>query len=484
MKIKTELEKIIGSNKVSDSPADLSLYSQDMSLAPAGLADAVAWPESTEEVSEIVKWCDANNVPVVPVSSGTHFYGSTIPKQGGVVVDMKNMNKILEIDPKHKFARIQPGVTWSQLTAELDKVGMRAMMPLTPVGNRSVLSDTLDRAVITNTNYDYGEPTQSLEIVWANGDIFRSGSASVHDFPNSPSRGSNPSGPGIDFYRFLQGSQGTMGIVTWMSIKVETKTVIDKVFFAPVEDLDYAQKFLFRVLPRRIGQEVVLLNNLDLACILAENDDEINDLCAKLPTWTLCMILSGGLRRPEEKIAYEEKFLTEVLYNEYPELRFKNALPGFPGLSKKMLAILKSPQTGKLWKTRPLGGCSFEDIFFIARPEKVKEYTAIMEAVTAKYKYPTTYVGAYIQPIEHNRACQVEFTLFYNPEDEGERAEVAKIAYEAAVAMMDKGAFFTRPYGEITPLIYDRAGNYTATLKQVKKVFDPNNILNPGTLCF
>ena len=177
MKIKTELEKIIGSNKVSDSPADLSLYSQDISLAPAGLADAVAWPESTEEVSEIVKWCDANNVPVVPVSSGTHFYGSTIPKQGGLVIDMKNMNKILEIDPKHKFARIQPGVTWSQLKTELDKVGMRVMMPLTPVGNRSVVSDTLDRVVLTNTKYDYGELSQSLEIVGANGDVFRSDSA-------------------------------------------------------------------------------------------------------------------------------------------------------------------------------------------------------------------------------------------------------------------------------------------------------------------
>jgi FAD/FMN-containing dehydrogenase len=55
---------------------------------------------------------------------------------------------------------------------------------------------------------------------------------------------------------------------------------------------------------------------------------------------------------------------------------------------------------------------------------------------------------------------------------------------DTALAMMDEGAFFTRPYGELAPIIYDRAANYTMTLRRVKKVFDPKNILNPGNLCF
>ena len=115
---------------------------------------------------------------------------------------------------------------------ELDKVGARFMMPFTPLGNRSVLSDTLDRAVVTNTVYDYGEVTQSLEIVWGDGSVFRSGSGSVHGFaaddaPSrglcAPSRGADPSGPGLDFYRIVQGAQGTMGIITWMSAKLGIK---------------------------------------------------------------------------------------------------------------------------------------------------------------------------------------------------------------------------------------------------------------------
>ena len=174
MSLINELEKLVA--KASDKAADLEVYARDMSLLPAGYADAVVWPETTEEVSAVVKYAYENNIPVVPVSSQTHMYGSTIPKQGGIVIDMKNMNKILEIDLKHKFVRFQPGVTWNQMYEELDKVGARFMMPFTPLGNRSVLSDTLDRAVITNTVYDYGEVTQSLEIVWGDGSVFRSGS--------------------------------------------------------------------------------------------------------------------------------------------------------------------------------------------------------------------------------------------------------------------------------------------------------------------
>lgn len=489
MSLINELEKLVG--KASDKAADLEVYAKDMSLLPAGYADAVVWPDSTEEVSAVVKYAYENNIPVVPVSSQTHMYGSTIPKQGGIIIDMKNMNKILEIDLKHKFVRFQPGVTWNQMYEELDKVGARFMMPFTPLGNRSVLSDTLDRAVITNTVYDYGEVTQSLEIVWGDGSVFRSGSGSVHGFAAdntptnglyTPSRGVDPSGPGLDFYRIVQGAQGTMGIITWMSAKLELKSQIDKILFAPIDDLDYANEFLYKIMPRRIGQEIVLLNKVDLATVIADEVEDIPALCEKLPEWTLAVVLSGVKRRPEEKIAYEEKYLTDVINTTFKDISLKPALPGFPGLGRKLLNILKTPWDAPSWKTKPYG--AYEDMFFIARPEKANEYVEIMKKVVSKHTYPHTMVGAYIQPIEHNRACQIEFTFFYDPANEAEKAEIAAIVYEAGIEMMNNGAQFTRPYGNLVPVIYDRAGGYTATLKRIKGIFDEKNILNPGTLCF
>ncbi len=75
-------------------------------------------------------------MPVVPVSSQVHFNGGAIPKQGGIVMDLSKMNKILEIDEDLKKVRIEAGVTWGQLTGELAKKGLRALMPLHAPGEQ------------------------------------------------------------------------------------------------------------------------------------------------------------------------------------------------------------------------------------------------------------------------------------------------------------------------------------------------------------
>jgi len=482
--MKDALSKIVGKENVSDTAGDLALYSRDLSLLPAGSPDIVVWPGSAEEVGEIVKYANSNNTPVIPVSSRTHVYGSTIPKEGGIIVDLKRMNKILEINKADRLVRFEAGVTWKQLTETLDKEDMRVIMPLTPRPDSSVLTSLLEREVQTNIVYDYGEPTQSMQIVWSDGSLFRMGSGSVNHFPDSISRGANPSGPGLDFYRFVQGAQGTMGIVTWISMKIEHKTKIDKIFFAPVENLDYANNFLHRILPRRIGQECLLLNNVDLAAILTDTQKEYGELIAKLPPWTLILTIAGVMRRPEEKIAVEENFLKEVLAAEYSSMILSDKLAGFPGLGKKVLTILRNPWPAdkRYWKNNLKGGC--QDIFFISRPGKAKDYVAIIDEVAAKNNYPIANIGKYIQPIEHNRAAQVEFSFFYDPENELERQQIAQLNREAIVALMDKGAFFSRPYGDAAAIVYDRAANYTMALKRVKKVFDPKNIMNPGNLCF
>ncbi|NMC95150.1 MAG: FAD-binding oxidoreductase [Syntrophorhabdus sp.] len=485
MSIKSDLAKIVGKDYATDSMEERKAYSTDYSLLPPGLPDVVVWPETSEQVGKIVAWCNDRNIPVVPVSSKVHFHGCTIPKQGGIVVDMSRMNKIQEIDLDNRLARVEAGVTWEQFVAALEKKGMRTIMPLLPPGNRSVLTDTLERETPTNIVYDYGEPMQSIEVVWPNGEVFRCGSASVNGFPDSKSRGANPSGPGIDFYRFVQQAQGTMGIVTWSNVKIESIPKIDKIFFAPVEDLPYAIDFLYRILPRRIGQECLLLNNVDLAAIVAENmSDDFDMLCATLPSWTLILVISGLLRRPEEKIAYEENFLSQVIKNEFPKMALADNLPGFPGLGRKLLPMLRKPWPSKVpyWKNRIRGGC--QNLFFITKPFKAPMFMDMMETITARYGYAVNEIGSYIQPIEHNRACQIEFSFFYDPDDEGEKSLVAEIYREAAVAMMNEGAFFTRPYGDLAPIIYNRAAGYTMTLKRLKAIFDPNNIMNPGNLCF
>jgi FAD/FMN-containing dehydrogenase len=480
-----ELAKIVGKENVSDAQDILLQYSKDHSLVPPGAPEMVVWPSSSEQIGEVLKWANKKSVPVVPVSSKEHFNGGAVPRQGGVVVDVSKMNRILEINKDLKKTRFEAGVTWGQLTQKLAREGMRVIMPLLPHANRSVLTDFLEREIPTNTVYDYGEPMQAFEVVWPTGEIFRLGSASVNGYPNSMSKGGNPSGPGIDFYRFVQGAQGTMGVVTWTNLKVMFATKMDKVFFAPIDDLGYAQDFLYRILPRRVGQEVVLLNRTDMAAIIAEKwPGDFEKMRAALPAWTLILVVSGLVRRPEEKIEYEVKLLKEIVKNEFRNLVLDEALPGFPGLGGRMLSLLRNPwpEDVPYWKNLWKGGS--QSLFFIARPEKTPKFVEVVESVAPRHGYPVADIGSYIQPIEHNRACQVEFTFFYNERDAAAKARIAALYRDAAKALINEGAVFTRPYGELAPMVYERAASYVMTLRRVKKIFDPNNIMNPGNLCF
>jgi hypothetical protein len=485
MNPRDKLLEIVGAENFSDNPEVLKKYSKDFSLVPLGMPNFVVKPKDASEVQKVIKFANEHLIPVVPVSSWVHFQGATIPKQGGIVLDLTRMNRILEIDEFNRRVRIEVSVTWGQLTDELEKKGFRMIMPLLPHSQRSVVTDYLEREVPTNTVYDYGEPLQSMEVVWPTGEIFRMGSASVNGYPDSKSKGANPSGPGIDFYRFLQGAQGTMGVVTWSNLKIESIPKIDKVLFASVGDLAYAMEFLYRILPRRIGQECLLLNNVALAAILAEDwPGEFEKLRQTLPAWTLILILSGLLRRPEEKIAYEENALSEILKKEFKELSLAKSLPGLPGLEKKLLPMLRKPWPKDLtyWKNRYKGGC--QSLFFIARPVLSKKFIHVVEGVATRRGYPISNIGSYLQPIEHNRACHLEFNFFYDPANPVEIEKVRSLYRDAAIALLNEGAFFTRPYGELAPILYERAASYTTVLRRVKKVFDPKNIMNPGNLCF
>jgi hypothetical protein len=276
-----------------------------------------------------------------------------------------------------------------------------------------------------------------------------------------------------------------MGVVTWVNLKTEYLNQKDKMFLAPVKDLDRVMEFLYRILRIRIGQECLLLNNTDLAAIMAEDmKKDFAKLRSSLPSWTLILVISGHHRNPEGKIKYEEKALNEIIKNEFPEISFSDNLPGLPGSGQKLLAMLRQPWPKKVtyWKNRYKGGC--HSLFFITKPTLAPKFVEKMASLTSRHGYPVSDLGSYIQPIEHNRACQLEFNLFYDPTSRPEVERVRTLASQAAKTLLDQGALFSRPYGELAKLVYDRANGYAATLKRVKKLFDPNNIMNPGNLCF
>lgn len=485
MEIKTKLSEIVGSDYVADSEEKLEGYSKDYSLMPARMPNYVVWPENTDEISKIVKFANELTIPVLPSSSGVHFYGATIPKQGGIVLDLRRMNKISDIDERNRKVRIEPGVTWGQLQTELAKHHLMALIPFLPHPQKSVLTSHLEREPMIIPKYEYSEPLLTLEVVFPSGDIFRTGSACVLTSDKDAMTDLvQPEGPGLDFFRLLQGAQGTMGVVTWANVKVEYLPQVNHVFFLPFDRFEDAVTPLYRIQKRMIGEECFLINRLNLALILREKGtDNFKQLMEILPPWTLILVLAGGRKRPQEKIEYEEEALREI-GRELGLIDIWTALPGVPGAEQKMLTRLHKgwPTKEVYWKLGCKGSC--QDLFFITTLDKVPGFIEAIEEISTSYDYLPIDIGFYIQPLERGRACHFECNFYYNPAVPGDVDRIGSLYMEAAELSMDLGAFFTRPYGPLADLVYSRATSYTTALRKIKQLFDPRNVMSPGNLSF
>ena len=107
-----------------------------------------------------------------------------------------------------------------------------------------------------------------------------------------------------------------------------------------------------------------------------------------------------------------------------------------------------------------------------------------MEEVAAQHGYPTRDIGVYLQPIERGRACFCQDGFHCDPGNAREVDQVRNLYLEASELAISMGGLFTTPYGPWADMVYSRAASYTAVLKVVKNALDPDNILNPGKLCF
>jgi len=482
-----KLQEIVGSGNVLDDEKVLEEYSGDISFAPKIRPRCVVKLQKAAEVPELVKWANETVTPLIPVSSGApHFRGDTVPSVGGaVIVDLSGLKQIVRIDKPNRIAMIEAGVTFGELLPQLEKAGLKLNMPLLPRGNKSVAGSMLGREPVIMPMYqwDSQDPLTCVEVVFGTGDVFRTGSAAgpgtLEDQWHARQAQVNPMGPGqTSFGNVLQGAQGTLGIVTWTTVRCELSPALQKPFLVGSKTYEKLAEFVYRVLWWKAAEECLILNNSDLAAILSKTTQEYEKLWGALPPWVLFFCLAGFEYYPEEKIAYQSKALAGEAKK--VGLAMGNSISGVS--AEDLLKLIQQPAEELYWKSRRKGAC--QDIFFLTTLDRVPQFVTVMREKAGQYGYDTSDIGIYVQPIVQGTSCHCEFDLFYNPRNAAEAARVKELYARAGEALMNAGAFFSRPYGALTDEIHRRDAATTAALKKVKSIFDPNNVMNAGKLCF
>ncbi len=486
MFIKEDLAKIVGDKRIFDDTEKLEKYASDESFESPGMPWCIAAPEDAEQVQKLVQWANEKMIPLIPVSSpgGPRRRGDTIPTQGGVIVDLSGMNKILDIDRKNKVAVIEPGVTFEQLETELKKNGMKVLKPLLPRNNKSVLASCLEREpiVVPKQHWDALDPLICIEVVFGTGDIFRTGSAAgpgtVEEQMKAGNKPINPIGPSsADLSRVVQGAQGTLGIVTWGSVVCGLIPAMEKTFLIGSKDLSPLIDLTYKVAGERFGEEVFLINGFTLANMVANEKEEIRKLSAELPSWILLCNLTAPDYFPEEKVAYQEKDLLN--YAQALGLDPQTSMQGISGQTlMKMLETPPDPHHKMKYK----GGC--QDIFFTTTLDKTQNFIDDIYDGIDQQQYPLTDIGIYLQPMVQGCSCHCEFSFFYDPENNTEKETIKTYYADLSKGLARSGAFFGRPYGQWADMVYSMMGENAAALRKVKNIFDPKGIMNPGKLCY
>jgi FAD/FMN-containing dehydrogenase len=384
-------------------------------------------------------------------------------------------------------------VTYAQLQPELAKEGMRVTPPLYPRANKSVVASLLERqpTLITRYNYSLPEPLRNCGVIWGSGQRFFTGDAGwgPADLEAQWAGGGrqvDPKGPAqTDFYRLLTGAQGSYGIVTWASVKCELLADPKRLLFVTAPRLDDLVDLTYRLVRIRVADEIFVVNAAYLAALVGTGAEDIAALRDALPAWTLVLGVGGRALFPEERMAVAEKDIADAVAAS--GLRLLSAVPGLA--TSRVGAAVYGVYDGAAavdgaahWKLRYKG--SARDIFFQTTLDKATGYLATMVDAAVAHKYPVADVGVYLQPQHQGMAHHLEFSLPFAPDDKRDADKVRALFTAASQRLINDGAYFSRPYGEWAEPVYNRDAAGRDALRTVKKIVDPNNVLNPSKLCF
>lgn len=481
---KQRLASALASRGIPCHNEDLDRFRTDNPLVDqAREPDSVLRPLDVDQLQASLRLAAENDLAFVPVSSSApHTLGGIICGEPHAMLDLSSWKKIESIDRRNRVCMIEPGVTYGELLGALESHGLTIPMPLAPRAGKSVLAAVMDRTPSTwpNKQWDISDPVASSEFIFGTGDRFRTGAAggpgSLQKQREAGGAQKSPLGPSqTDLHRLVQGSQGSMGIVSWITLRAELKPSIERPFLIGTDRLEKLIPVLYEVHRPWLGEHSFVLNNTAAAMLLAAT--QATDFRSKrdsLPPF-VCMQNIGGFERlPRERVDYQHKDIAEIV-----ERRGLSLAASLGGVSAStLLAAATSPCGERDWRHVLRGHCL--SIFFLSTLDGMPQFISLTADLARWHTIDAERMGIYLQPVIQNHACHVEFMIPFDPGQPDEVERLRRFECQAVRALSDAGAFFSRPYGAAREIAFERNPASTEVLKKMKTIFDPDRVLSPG----
>lgn len=452
--IKNQLKSVVGKEWFLDSPNDLYAYSYDATPIFQSQPDAVILPGTTEEVSAILKIANQHGIPIIPRGSGTNLAASTIPVHGGIVLNMNRFNQIYEIDQKNLTATIGPGVITADLHKAVEAVGLfyppdPGSMRISTVGGNMAQCAGGMRGLKYGVTKDY---IMGLEFVLPSGEIMRSGGKNVKDVA------------GYDLTRLLVGSEGTLAVVTEITIKLLPLPETKRTLVAFYNNLVDAARTVETVIASKIIPATMEFMDQGTMKVV----DDFAKLGLPLEMKSMLLIEQDG---PEELVVRDIEKIAEIARQEGAAIvQMSETMEE----GAKLLAARRAALSA-LSRLRPT--TIMEDA--TVPRSRLAEIVEEVERVAEKYQVQICTFG-------HAGDGNLHPTCMTDERDQEEIHRVEQAFEEIFHAAIRLGGTITGEHGvgmAKMDFLHLKVGEMGIELmKRVKEAFDPNHIMNPGKI--
>ena len=447
--ILTDLEDIVGKGFASNKPEDLYIYSQDPGASEPRPVDFVVMPKTVEEVQEIVKLANNEKIPVIPMGGGLTLSGLILPVHKGIVMDMKRMDKILEINTLGRYAVLEAGVTTGSLVSYLkdNHPDLQAPVPDAPTSATVAGNVLIHGSGSLSQKYGHhAHMINGLEVVLPTGVITKLGSCAISKYWFSKA-------PIPDLIGLFTSSFGTMGIITKVSIKLFPKPKERDIIFGLTQDFDGLPDLMSKITYTEFAEDLMIGHS--------HTPSNMKNFCS------LMIYITGNSKEEMDlKRSTIEKILKE-----------KN-IQVTPIMGQTRTYLLDHPQYTAAFAADWRKGGGFEYVGSFIPLEKIPE--AIEKGVMISKKYGLI-PSLLCRIIGSGHAVMFSVTFPFNRADPDDRKNAREGLEETNKMVLEIGGipWKTELVGQKHTM--ERADpHYKELFKRVRNLLDPNGIMNPG----